>query len=515
MVGKSAADDAKCLMEGKVEMTKLQLRRANTILLIAALVASFFYLLGTVALLQNVEYNGANPILVKANIVMLAIAIIVYIVAFVIKRETKIPLYTIAIIYTFLYVYALFTNGESNATFPYILPLLLVFIMFGDKRVVNAVAIIQMVANLIMVVMLVVSADRIELVLESVMIESVISVLGCICAIISNRLMTHFRLESQLVLQKSADCQAMLSAEVVRCAKQVLCDVEDTQENLEQIYNVTQMVDDALSDIAGSTASTAKEVDCQTQMTSSIQEIIQATYERTAGIVSITGETSDVIEDGVRIADKLNCTAESSLNAGNAMKNATEELQRKSVEVRGITEIILNISSQTNLLALNASIEAARAGEAGKGFAVVADEIRELADQTRSATESISRILDALVVEAQAVSDKVEETVETSKEQSVLIRETSQSFMDIQGKMQELNAEIQLVSEQMEEIHSSNEQIVDSVQTLSATSEEVSARTTEALETSGMHVKHMKIFRDRMKSVEEVVQKLASYQVEE
>jgi methyl-accepting chemotaxis protein len=47
------------------------------------------------------------------------------------------------------------------------------------------------------------------------------------------------------------------------------------------------------------------------------------------------------------------------------------------------------IVATTNMLALNATIEASRAGDAGRGFAVVANEVRELANQTRAAVDSI------------------------------------------------------------------------------------------------------------------------------
>jgi methyl-accepting chemotaxis protein len=47
-------------------------------------------------------------------------------------------------------------------------------------------------------------------------------------------------------------------------------------------------------------------------------------------------------------------------------------------------------------LALNATIEAARSGEAGKGFAVVANEVKELAKQTATATEDISKKVEAI-----------------------------------------------------------------------------------------------------------------------
>ncbi len=66
----------------------------------------------------------------------------------------------------------------------------------------------------------------------------------------------------------------------------------------------------------------------------------------------------------------------------------------------------------------------------------------------------------------------------------------------------------------MDQIQSSNDQIVESVQTLSATSEEVSARTDEALATSGNSVDQMEIFRKRMNDVEQNVQKLAAYTAE-
>ncbi|GET40450.1 methyl-accepting chemotaxis protein [Microseira wollei] len=67
-----------------------------------------------------------------------------------------------------------------------------------------------------------------------------------------------------------------------------------------------------------------------------------------------------------------------------------------SREIGNIVKVITSIAQQTNLLALNATIEAARAGEAGKGFAVVANEVKELAKQTATATEDISKKVEAI-----------------------------------------------------------------------------------------------------------------------
>lgn len=81
--------------------------------------------------------------------------------------------------------------------------------------------------------------------------------------------------------------------------------------------------------------------------------------------------------------------------AADAAENA-RGLGEASTRIRGVVEIIQQISDQTNLLALNAAIEAARAGESGRGFAVVADEVRKLAEKSRVSAGEIGKDISEL-----------------------------------------------------------------------------------------------------------------------
>lgn len=101
-------------------------------------------------------------------------------------------------------------------------------------------------------------------------------------------------------------------------------------------------------------------------------------------------------------------------------------LHRIAEQVEAITANIFGLNEQTNqigeivttsselaershVLALNASVEAARSGEAGKGFAVVAQEMKNLARQSKQATERIRRILGEIQRATQQVVTATEE----------------------------------------------------------------------------------------------------------
>lgn len=173
--------------------------------------------------------------------------------------------------------------------------------------------------------------------------------------------------------------------------------LEELSATMEEISSTTTSVNAEVSDVGSQVSSIAEETESMNsyagEMESRAQELEQVAQQSKDSTVEVISGIISALEQA--IADS------------------------KSVsKVNDLTDEILNVSSQTNLLALNASIEAARAGEAGKGFAVVADEIRTLADSTRQTAGNIQEInlmvvhaVDALVDNAHAIVNYVNETV--------------------------------------------------------------------------------------------------------
>ncbi len=188
------------------------------------------------------------------------------------------------------------------------------------------------------------------------------------------------------------------------------------EHRAQQIENLTTEFEMMASDVMRAVAAASSELEATAQVM--VQNAEQAS-ETAAGVAAASEEatvnsrtaaesatelSASIEQIGASVADSNRVSTEAVATAGQASQTV-RSLADSAQRIGEIVELIKSIADQTNLLALNATIEAARAGEAGRGFAIVASEVKELANQTASATGDIaSQIGDIQMAIGDAVS---------------------------------------------------------------------------------------------------------------
>ena len=130
------------------------------------------------------------------------------------------------------------------------------------------------------------------------------------------------------------------------------------------------------------------------------QAIGRKKAENARGLIEAVAAGSEQMSASIReISETMAKSRETATMATGRVAAADAQAQKlhdAAQAMGGIVELIGNITGQINLLALNATIESARAGEAGRGFAVVASEVKNLANQAKGATDTISKEIESL-----------------------------------------------------------------------------------------------------------------------
>lgn len=269
---------------------------------------------------------------------------------------------------------------------------------------------------------------------------------------------------------------------------------------IESLKNVMLGIDDTVDELSNSSqdlTATGEELSASAdEIGNSIQQIASGSEEQSAQVEEVSSIIDTLADNIDQVSYNSEAMAGQSKNVmenikdGNqALKNSEQSFKEVSENTRStslvidslgkssekigeIVNLISSIAAQTNLLALNAAIEAARAGEAGRGFSVVADEIRELAEQSASATEDISSLIVSIQKDVKNTVTKMSEN-EAKVEKSVdEINTTAALFTKIIKAAENLDHLIHEIEKQSQQMNENSEVAKGAVQEIAVVSEE-------------------------------------------
>lgn len=338
--------------------------------------------------------------------------------------------------------------------------------------------------------------------------------LAFIASLCTVTLLTLFNEENNAKITENAEKTLETGNAMADIANAITDLFNKSQGDMVDLQNIMDAQHSGMQDIASSMESTAQSVTKQAQKVQQIQEETEATETHRKEMTEASESTQKTVKEGVQVISELK---EKSANVENASKitvEATQAVINKVQEVQKIVGSIMSISKQTNLLALNASIEAARAGDAGKGFAVVANDVRELAEETNTASNEIKGIITELVEDVQKAMASIDDTVNSVSEQNEMIRTVGENFDSINVNVTEMLSRFEEIGEGMKSIAASTTEINDSISNLSATSEEVASLSNQGVKSSDDAVEKFDEFKGILGEIFMQANKLKDMQTE-
>ncbi|WP_419798231.1 MAG: methyl-accepting chemotaxis protein [Terasakiella sp.] len=284
-----------------------------------------------------------------------------------------------------------------------------------------------------------------------------------------NRIETeHLRQERKIQKQQSEIEQR---AALVNLANSFETDIGNVIHTVTSAVTQLQAASTQMAQTARHTTSKTREVAfAADEASQNVQTVASASEELSSSIHEISRQvatSSTVSERAVKIATETSATI--------------EELSATVAEISNVVSLITDIAEQTNMLALNATIESARAGESGKGFAVVASEVKNLANQTSSATDEIARQITHIqagttraVSAIDSISSVIQEINDISSNVATAVQQQAEATGEIARSVEQASSGTQLVHHNISDVEQATKDTGDAAEQIAASSDDLS-----------------------------------------
>lgn len=471
-------------------MTESQYRRANkTIYIVITIILLYFI----VAMGYSVS-GAAVPWQGYLKVIVSVLACVGSTLSYFMWRGEKKGAVGIMLCATVAYA-VIVIFGIELGVYAYAFPVLFGTLVYYNRRLVIGGNVAIVLVNIIKLFIAVPEQA------SDAQIAVLTSVLAAVASISVCRLLIVFNQENVSAVEEAAALQETNQQKMIQVAGSIIENFDGAMEQLDDLQGNVDTSNFAMTNIAESTDATAQSIQRQADMCMEIRSNTDAVEESMKKLTAASGRANNMVAQGAEVVENLRTQAKNVEEASSATVAVSNRLSEKVEEVQNFIGVILSISSQTNLLALNASIEAARAGEAGRGFAVVAEEIRQLSEQTKDASNSITNIINELIQDTKSVNESVDSAVLSITKQNELIESTKEKFAAVDEEVHNMAQGVKETQQIMVGILDSTNAISDDISQLSAASEEVAASSMEGLRTSEATVQAMQSCKEMLEEI--------------
>lgn len=414
----------------------------------------------------------------------------------------------ISITFGCMYVYLLFT-AANNLIFVYVIPVAVLITMYCDVRFCTVSLAGVFLINLADVVYKYFKDGFSGQDMEIAEIQVLVMLLFGIYTIVSTQIALVNSSEKLDNLQKEGNQINGLLDTVMSISGQMTEKVNSISDRMQKLADSSERIRSAMQEVSSGSTETANSIQEQLLRTEDIQKNIDDVGNVSNSISESMKSAIGEVDNGKKSVDSLMKQVKMSEDAGDKVVKELNDLKEQTKSMQSIIELITSVASQTSLLSLNASIEAARAGEAGRGFAVVASEISNLANQTHTATDKITDLINDVTDKLQGVVLSVDNLMESNKAQNVSAGSAASNFEKITVSTAEANEQTVTLKKAVTSLVAANKAIVDSIQTVSAITEEVSANANETYTASDENRKVVKEVGDAVAALSENAKQLS------